>query len=334
MKNKILYNIALLTLAFMPVKAQVDPHLSQYYVYPSWLNPSLTGAFDGDYRISGVYRNQWNGVSSGFNTAGVSADVRTNKNLNFGAGVMQQSTGTGYSYLTANASVSFSGIKFDTEGYKRLVFGLQAGLINRKFDAAKFQTGDQWDSSTGYNPGIGSMEIFNSLGHTALDLGAGAVYYDSDPRKKANLFFGFSTMHLNQPASAFLAQGANNDKLPIRYTVHGGVRLTLSDALSIVPNALYLRQGTAEEKMVGGYAQVDGPGGVDILAGANYRFDDAIVPYLGFNVKSLVFGLSYDLNNSELRKNISNANSVEISLSYIFKKSKTLEQKNFICPRF
>lgn len=331
--KKIAISILLLT-AFKFVNAQIDPHLSQYYVYPSWLNPALTGAFDGKYRVSGVYRDQWSGISGGFTSRGLSADMVTSKNLNFGAGVMQQSTETGYSYLTANASASYSGVKFDTEGYKRLVFGLQAGILNRKFNQSKFQLGDQYDPSTGYNPNLPSQEVFSNLGgNTALDLGAGIVYYDSDPNKKLNVFAGFSAMHLNRPSATFAQQGAE-DKLPVRYTVHGGVRIAVSETFSVVPNALYLRQGNAEEKMIGGYAQMDGPAGIDLLLGANYRFKDAVVPFLGVNVKNLVFGFSYDFNSSELGKQVSTANSTEISLSYIFSKTKTLGQKNFICPRF
>lgn len=30
---------------------QVDPHFSQYYMYPHWLNPALTGAINGNYRV-------------------------------------------------------------------------------------------------------------------------------------------------------------------------------------------------------------------------------------------------------------------------------------------
>jgi type IX secretion system PorP/SprF family membrane protein len=327
----------LLTLVFILIHSigfsQVDPHLSQYYVYPSWLNPALTGAFDGDYRISGVYRNQWGAVTDGFNTVGLSADMVTNKNLNFGASIMQQSTGTGYSYMLAHASAAYTGLKFDANGYQRLVFGLQVGLINRNFDASKFQLGDQWNNGTGFMPGAGSMENFTGLNANVLDIGAGAVYYDSDPAKKANLFLGFSMMHINQPRSNFYSQTAN-DKLPARYTLHGGVRLAITESVSVVPNALYLRQGNAEAKMIGGYVQFNGPVDTDILFGANYRFNDAIVPFLGLNVKSLVFGFSYDLNNSDLGRNISNANSLEFSLSYVIRKSKTLGEKNFICPRF
>jgi hypothetical protein len=43
-------------------------------MYPSFLNPALTGAFDGDYRVSGIYRTQWGNITSPFSTPGVSAD--------------------------------------------------------------------------------------------------------------------------------------------------------------------------------------------------------------------------------------------------------------------
>ncbi|TZF82062.1 type IX secretion system membrane protein PorP/SprF [Pedobacter sp. BS3] len=330
--KKITYIIVFLVAGIFSATAQIDPHLSQYYIYPSWLNPALTGAFDGDFRISGVYRNQWNNIADGFSTAGLSADMVTSKNLNFGVGVMQQTSGTGYRYLTANASASYSGLKFDAEGYKRLVFGIQAGVISRKFDSSKFQFGDQWNSAVGYDPTTGSLDGFQDLSSSMLDIGAGAVYYDADPGKKANVFLGFSASHLTRPEDSFTS-GSSKQKLPIRYTLHGGVKLNLSGFISIVPNALYLRQGNAEEKMVGGYVEMNGPANTDILLGANYRFQDAIVPFAGLNIKNLVIGVSYDVNNSDLRKYISNANSMEVSLSYIIRRSKTLGEKHFICPR-
>lgn len=331
--KKVLIIVSIITLAFTQLKAQIDPHLSQYYVYPSWLNPALTGAFDGDFRVSGVYRNQWNNVAEGFNAAGISADVKTDKNLNFGASILQQNAGSGYSYLMANTSASYSGLRFDAEGNKRLVFGLQVGVVNRRFDASKFQFGDQWGPISGYDPGVTSTETFQNLSSTVLDLGAGAIYYDADPSKRANIFAGFSLSHLNQPVSNFTAQ-STNERLLMRYTLHGGVNLKISEGVSIVPNALYLRQGNAEEAMVGGYVQMDGLAGADVLFGANYRFKDAIVPYLGLTVKRLVFGFSYDLNNSQLGKSVANANSSEFSVSYVFRKAKKLGEKQFICPRF
>lgn len=55
-------------LSVSTLKAQVDPHFSQYYMYPSWLNPALTGAFDGDYRVTGIYRSQWGNITNPFAT--------------------------------------------------------------------------------------------------------------------------------------------------------------------------------------------------------------------------------------------------------------------------
>lgn len=317
----------------LSANAQVDPHFSQYYVYPSWINPALTGAIDGDYRISGIYRNQWNSVDNAFSTAGLSADVVTNKNVNFGASVMQQKAGSGgYKYSTGYLSIAYTGIRFDAEGYKRLVFGVQAGVVDRRFDRTKFQMGDQWNPITGYNPSTATVDQFPKTSSTVFDAGAGLVYYDAAPGKKANIFAGFSASHLTQPEDPF-TNGIVKSKLPVRYTIHGGVKLNLSENFNLVPNALYLRQGTAEEKMIGAYGQIKTSDVFDFLVGVNYRFKDAVVPFAGLYYKNMTLGLSYDANTSDLGKNVSSVNSFELSLSYTFKRSKEPAGRNFICPR-
>src|SRR5687768_2311420 len=141
-------------LAMKGANAQVDPHFSQYYVYPSWLNPALTGAFDGKYRVSAIYRNQWGNISSPFSTPGITAEFTTEKNINFGISILSQKAGNGgYNYTTAYANVAYTGVKLGVNQTKRIVFGLQAGLIDRRFDRTKLTFGDQWNPITGYNPG-------------------------------------------------------------------------------------------------------------------------------------------------------------------------------------
>jgi hypothetical protein len=51
-------------------QAQIDPHFSQYYIQPMTMNPAFTGAFDGDYRVSGIWRSQYGNT---LNTKGLSA---------------------------------------------------------------------------------------------------------------------------------------------------------------------------------------------------------------------------------------------------------------------
>ena len=313
------------------VGAQVDPHFSQYYVYPSWLNPALTGIFDGDYRVSGIYRNQWNSIAP-FSTPGASIEVTTNNNLNFGVSILNQTVKSGgYNYLTAYGSASYTGVKFGVAGDQRLVFGLQAGIINRRFDQSKFTTGNQWNPITGYNPSVAaeSIPITKSM---SFDAGAGVLYFDAKPGKKTNFYAGFSASHITQPDDKFTSV-TTKQKIPMRFTGHAGIRISVSDMLSITPNILYLKQGTASEKMAGAYAQLKANANTDVLFGANYRFEDAISPYIGFNHKNMTLGVSYDINTSDLGRLVNGASSFEISLSFIGRKTIKTPEEHFICPR-
>ncbi len=313
--------------------AQVDPHFSQYYMYPSFLNPALTGAFDGDYRVTGIYRSQWGSITSPFSTPGVAADFVGEKSLNYGMSILQQSAGDGgYNYLTAYGNVAYTGVRFGAMGNQRLVFGLQGGIIQRRFNPSKLSWGDQWNPITGYNAANPTTEFLNRTSATSFDAGAGVLYYDAEPGKKANFFGGFSASHITMPDDQFSATGT--EKLPVRYTLHAGVRLRVNDQFFITPNALYMRQRTATETMIGAYAQMKSPvSGTDLLFGLNYRINDAFSPYVGFNYKNFTLGMSYDVNASDLSKIQRGANSFEISLSFIGRKKTQTPETEFVCPR-
>lgn len=324
--------VLLLSLTCKQSKAQVDPHFTQYYVYPSWLNPALTGVFDGDIRVGGIYRSQWGNINSPYSTQGLALDLSTARNLNFGGSVLRQTAGNGgYNYLTAYGNIAYTGIRFGKMGNQRIVFGMQLGLIQRRFDPNKLTFGDQWNPITGYNPGNQTTDILTRTSANSFDAGAGLLYFDAQPGKKMNFFGGFSASHLTRPEDKFGSSG--DARLPVRYTVHAGIRIMLSDVLSITPNGLFLQQGSATEKMLGAYAQLKADNDFDFLVGANYRFKDAVSPYVGFYYKSFVLGASYDVNMSDLGKIARGSNSFEISLSYIIRKKAKTPEVEFICPR-
>jgi type IX secretion system PorP/SprF family membrane protein len=310
--------------------AQVDPHFTQFYVYPSWLNPALTGVFDGNIRISGIYRSQWANVSA-FNTPGISVDVNTEKNINFGGSVMRQSAGNGgYNYTTAYGNVAYTGVKFGPGFFKRVVFGIQAGLIDRRFDPTKLTYGSMWNPVTGQvNQPSGEMLARNSS--MSFDAGAGVLYYDAQPGKKANFYGGFAASHLTRPEDHFRASG--KERLPVRMNAHAGIRININDRFSITPNALYVRQGNASIKMLGAYAQFKAFEGTELMLGGNYRFDDAFAPFLGFTYGNFLLGASYDINNSDLGRMVNGVNTFEISLTFIGRKSVKTPEAEFVCPR-
>ena len=82
-----------------------------------------------------------------------------------------------------------------------------------------------------------------------------------------------------------------------------------------------MHQGSATEKMIGTYVQLNVNEETDMMVGAYYRFKDAVAPYIGFDWKNFVVGVSYDVNASKLGAMARNVNSFEISFSYI-KRSK------------
>jgi len=185
--RKIIFFILIIGSCAVNTNAQADPHFSQFYAYPLWLNPGMTGVMDGSFRITGVYRTQWSSVMTPFNTAGMSMDVSTNKNLNLGANFMNQTAGdAGYQYLNAYGSIAYSGIRFGQDNNQQVTAGLQLGLLSRRFDPAKFQFGDQWNPITGYNPGAATADLIAQSSSSVLDIGAGFSYFDATPNRGAN----------------------------------------------------------------------------------------------------------------------------------------------------
>jgi type IX secretion system PorP/SprF family membrane protein len=330
-KNLVALMVMLLAISANRLMAQTDPHFSQYYVYPSWLNPALTGAFDGEYRIAAIYRTQWGRISP-FKTYGLAAEVPTAKSINFGASVLNQAAGdAGYNYTTGYVSAAYTGVKLDRSHYHQLTFGLQAGFIQRKFDPSKFTYGEQWNPVTGYNPSNPYTDGVTRTSAASFDAGAGVLYYDGTPGKAYNIYGGFSVMHLTKPTDQFSATG--DARIPMRFTAHAGVKLNIDDRFSVTPNLLYLKQGAASEKMAGAYAQYNAALETDVLLGLNYRLQDAFTTHAGFIYRNMMLGVSYDINTSDLSKMAKGSNSFEISLTFIGRRKVKTPGVDFVCPR-
>jgi type IX secretion system PorP/SprF family membrane protein len=323
MKNTIIKRCGWLALLLLAVSikttAQTDPHFTQNYTYPMYINPALTGSSDGEYRVSSIYRTQWGSISNPYRTMGVSFDTRTNKNISLGASLLNQSAGDGgFNYLTAYASVAYTGVKFGKDNNQRIVLALQGGIINRRVDASKFKWGEQWNPVTGYNESNATTESFSRTSSTTLDVGAGALYFDASPDKKINAFGGFSVFHINKPKDPIIStQNTELNVIPIRYSIHGGVSFNISERFSVIPHALYMRQGTASETMFGTYLQLNVNAETDVMIGGYYRHKDAVAPFIGFDYKNFIVGLSYDANTSKLGAMTKNVNSFELSLTYV-----------------
>src|ERR1700746_1724524 len=111
--------ILIFLLPFKYAKAQVDPHFSQFYAFPLYLNPAFTGVMDGDYRATAIYKNQWLSIGIPYSTVGMSLDMTTNADLNLGLNILQQTAGDGgYHYIQGAFELSYQGLHLDFDGYQ------------------------------------------------------------------------------------------------------------------------------------------------------------------------------------------------------------------------
>jgi len=340
MKNKRINRYGWLTACLLMMTAikavaQTDPHFTQNYTYPMYINPALAGSADGDYRATAIFRSQWGSLSSPYRTIGASFDARTNKNAGLGINVLNQSAGDGgFNYLTLSGSYAYNGVKFGKDFNQRIVMALQGGIISRRVDRSKFKWGEQWNPITGYQESNPTTQTFEKTSSIVPDIGAGVLYFDATPEKKTNVFGGVSVYHLNRPKDPIVTNhNTELNRIPVRYSAHGGVSFNISDQTRIIPHVLYMRQGTAWEAITGFYTQVNVNAETDFMLGAYYRVNDAIAPYVGIDYKCFVVGLSYDANASKLRAMTKNVNSFELTLSYI-KRSGTKSIVDFVrCAR-
>lgn len=310
--------------------AQVDPHFSQYYAYPLWLNPALTGVFNGDTRVNLNFKNQWASIGNGYNTGGLSADFRPTEKVGLGFNVINQAAGTaGYNYFAAYGSFGY-GIAVSADGTKKLHFGLQAGLINRSFDPSKLQLDDQYNPAIGFDPTLPGFENFSTTNAAIFDASAGIFYYDSDPTNTANLFGGVSVAHLTDAKDPFATPGINST-LPVRFTVHGGVRIKASEFIDITPNVIYIRQQNNQITVLDVYSEFKFQENSGLILGGMYRVNDAAVADVGYHINNMVIGISYDINTSPLSLATNSQGGLELSLSFIF--GKHTQAPSEICPR-
>src|ERR1700759_2888800 len=95
-----------------------DLHFSQFFEAPLLRNPALAGIFTGDYRIQGVYRDQWNSFTNAYKTGSFNAEyklpvARTDDYLTIGLQVLYdtarsavRTSSKGFPALTNSKSLS------------------------------------------------------------------------------------------------------------------------------------------------------------------------------------------------------------------------------------
>lgn len=337
MKRFLLVMVVLMSVSIL--KAQ-DPQFSQYYQAPLYLNPGFTG-ITTQQRATFNHRVQWPNLPQAFATFAASYDIFVDElRSGFGISAMTDKMGTA-GWRTTTAGINYS---YKVRLNQKIVFspGLYFGYGINGLDRNKLRLGDGLEYER--NGQYYSLDTdLQRLGNQQyFDFGSGFLFYSK------TLWLGASFYHMNSPNISILN---GTSRLPMKTTIHGGGRITLSSGPRSSDRASYLTPSFIY-RMQGGITQLD--------MGVNYHIDpvsvgvwyrgkpfeknfilspsqDALIFTMGFYMKNFTVGYSYDFSISELSAASGGAH--EISLVYEFvakplRKGVKKQNRLIPCPTF
>ncbi|MBL7964832.1 MAG: PorP/SprF family type IX secretion system membrane protein [Flavobacteriales bacterium] len=311
---------ALAVIPFLSCAAHAqDIHFSQFFNTPLALTPAQIGAFDGAYRLSSVYRQQWRSVTQPFRTFGLGGDAKDAFGVRgLGAGLWLFNDRAGDSRLnTFHMSAGASYTMPLGEGHA-LSGGMQLGFTSLSIDRSDLRFDVQYNGYY-YDPALSDGETFGRTGLFHPDLHAG-VMYRYTVNKREWMQAGFALFNLTTPAIGFL--GGPGEPLDRRGVFHFTSSFPIGEKTDLLPMAQFMAQGTYRELNLGGavrFIRFDRYGARRALRlGGFYRAADAGYLYGGLEYDAWDIGISYDINVSDLVPASRYRGAWEITAVYIF----------------
>lgn len=325
------FGIAVYFFAVASAPAQ-DIHFSQFNENPMHINPAYTGLFDGLFRATINYRSQWASMGHPYTTAAAAFDMplqlkRNSSYIGVGAFLYRDQAGDS-KFGTFQGLVSVSGIVPVNE-YNKLSVGIQGGYSQRSATIADLQWENQYINGT-YDPTAPANEGNLLTSYPYADLSGGIAYqYRSVAgnlvgKDVFELNLGASVFHFNKPVEKFHQGGDVREDM--RMVFHGQARIDFPDTKwSLRPSGYYMQQGKAHEILIGGLIRYRIKNGTKITnffsesgvgLGVHYRFNDAIVPQLYYDLGDIFIGVSYDVNISKYSMASHMNGGFEVTLRY------------------
>ena len=304
---KKIYFIAILTISvFAELRAQQDPHYTQYMYNMSVMNPAYAGSKEN---ISGglLYRKQWVEIEDAPTTGTFFIHSPVGKNVGLGLSAITDKIGP----VEENNLYGDFSYTLNLGGEHKLAFGLKAGLTMHKIDFATI-----YPTLPDLNDDVFGQANPNA---TFFNLGTGLFYY-------TNKYYIALSMP-NMLKSKYLDfNGRKYGTEVLHYFLTGGYVFDLNPNLKFKPFAMVK-------------TSVDAPTSFDFSAnflfneklelGATYRLEDSFCAMVNFAVTpSLRIGYAYDHIVSDL--DVVTPASHEIMLLFDINLSKKVSQS----PRY
>lgn len=322
-----------------------DVHFSQLNQSQLLINPANAGFFDGYSRVVLNYRTQWTAGGAPYTTimAAFDANVGVKKSrkafIGFGGYVYEDRAGDG-SWKTFNADF-IGNIIVNIGKSSKLSGAIGSGIGQTATNNNSYSWGVQY-TGTQFNTNLPSNETFNSSRNfTWFDLSSG-VNLDIDKltqqfthNNRFALRIGFAGYHLNQPKLEFTTNSPQD--IARRFVANVQSRIDIKESpVSIMPSFIYMWQGTYKEANLGTFVRYRFKDETKttglrsetaLYMGCYYRIGDAIIPQFMLEVKSWMFGFSYDETISTYKQANHGLGAFELSIKWTNLRNALFKQR-------
>lgn len=317
----------------------------------------MTAVFNGDTRVIGHYRSQWNTVPVNYLTFSGAADTKLfnpkMKNSLFGIGVIFNHDEAGYSKLK-NSQFGLTGAYTHQLNEKHfLTLGIQGTISQRRFD----YTDLTWDNQYGPNPNEYGADSYlaslpsrepneNTTGsYGSFSMGLNyhiqnrtlKTLHNPHHSQRSKLDVGLALYNINRPLTGFWDD--ERVELPMGIKLYAIGTIGVAKRIDIVPRFYASFQMPHTELVpslnVRFHLNTTPTKETALQVGLAYRFadeGDAIAPIVEFFRQRWRVGLSYDINISDFDAKTRGLGGPEMSIQYIITKVRIGEFK--ICPIF
>lgn len=323
-----------------------DLHFSQFYAAPIYYNPAHTGLFNADYRVGGNYKNQYPwarvGNPTNFRTFSAYTDMvllkgnLKNKNDKIGIGILVANDRAGDgNFTTSRIGINVAYHKSLDQNNKFMIsLGASATYVHKNLDFDLLFFNNQWNDRF-FDLNLPSGEGFQGTENiNYFDVSTGLIFTYT-PNRLMSFKIGSSIFHANRPNESF--HGFSN-KLGIRSNTTFTGTIYLSKNWHIEPGIMYGFQKKASEFLISsliGYSLSNDALPIEhtLILGFSGRFNDALIPVVGYQYKTLRVMINYDVNTSSLTQASNSNGGIEISIVYMWNKPGSQHNSMIPCPR-
>ena len=299
-----------------------DINFSQFYELPLLRNPAFAGLFKGDLRVTAAFRDQWRSVTTPYVSQALSIDTKfsvkeaSDNYIAYGLQITNDIAGDSKLGKTQFLPVITFHKSLNSENDTYLSLGFMGGFVQQRFDISKLSFEDQFVNGA-YSSTNPTSQTFSKTNVTYLDGGVGLAF-SSKFAENVMYYIGGSYFHFGRPKVAF---GRDQDiKLNPKIMLNAGMSIPTSDYDEITFYGDIFTQGGSYQGQGGFMLKHDlvqyEDDAVSISAGGFFRWNDAVIPVIKFDLYNLALGITYDVNISKLNTASKMRGGLEVTMSY------------------